>query len=130
MSNSQDVLAEIAAERSRQVEQEGWTPEHDDQHHAGELAAAAGCYALMAASGEAYGNTNVQMEHYRRSPAPREWPWHDVVDVSGGRGDCPVWGKAPAWWKPKNPRRDLIRAAALIVAEIERRDRAADRDAP
>lgn len=29
------------------------------------------------------------------------------------------------WWKPKERRRDLVRAAALIVAEIERLDRAA-----
>lgn len=27
-------------------------------------------------------------------------------------------------WQPKNPRRDLVRAAALIIAEIERIDRA------
>ena len=39
----------------------------------------------------------------------REWPW----DL--------------AWWKPKNPRCDLIRAAALIVAEIERLDRESHR---
>jgi hypothetical protein len=38
--------------------------------------------------------------------APVNWPWGDD------------------WWKPKNPRRDLVRAAALIVAEIERLDRA------
>lgn len=35
------------------------------------------------------------------------WPWDDK------------------WWKPKDHRRDLVRAAALIVAEIERLDRAA-----
>lgn len=39
----------------------------------------------------------------------------------------PMWPRA--WdlerWKPKDRRRDLIRAAALIVAEIERLDRAA-----
>lgn len=29
------------------------------------------------------------------------------------------------WWKPGAPRRMLIKAAALIVAEIERLDRAA-----
>jgi hypothetical protein len=29
------------------------------------------------------------------------------------------------WWKPTTPRRDLVKAAALIVAEIERLDRAA-----
>lgn len=26
----------IAAERKRQTEQEGWTPEHDEQHEFGE----------------------------------------------------------------------------------------------
>lgn len=38
---------------------------------------------------------------------PFDWPW----DAS--------------WWKPTNPRRDLVKAAALIIAEIERLDRAA-----
>lgn len=41
-----DGLAVIAAERKRQVEAEGWTPEHDDEHATGELANAAVCYAL------------------------------------------------------------------------------------
>lgn len=27
------------------------------------------------------------------------------------------------WWKPTNRRRDLVKAAALILAEIERLDR-------
>lgn len=30
-----------------------------------------------------------------------------------------------SWWKPTTPRRDLVKAAALILAEIERIDRAA-----
>jgi hypothetical protein len=30
------------------------------------------------------------------------------------------------WWKPKDRRRDLVRAAALIIAEIERLDRDAE----
>lgn len=34
------------------------------------------------------------------------------------------WPWDPSWWKPKNPRRDLVRAAALLIAEIERMDRA------
>lgn len=38
---------------------------------------------------------------------PMDWPW------------------APEWWKPTNPRRDLVKAGALILAEIERIDRAA-----
>ncbi|MCC5809908.1 MAG: hypothetical protein JJU06_05995 [Ectothiorhodospiraceae bacterium] len=33
------------------------------------------------------------------------------------------WPFRPSWWKPKDRRRDLIRAAALLMAEIERMDR-------
>ncbi len=40
------------------------------------------------------------------------WPW--------------VW----QWWKPKDRRRDLVRAAALIIAEIDRIDRAASAVTP
>jgi hypothetical protein len=29
-------------------------------------------------------------------------------------------------WKPKSPRSDMVKAAALIVAEIERLDRTGD----
>nr|EKX1041529.1 hypothetical protein [Escherichia coli] len=36
---------------------------------------------------------------------PFDWPW------------------TPEWWKPTNPRRDLVKAGALILAEIERIDR-------
>ena len=34
----------IAEERHRQIEKEGWTPEHDDQHNAGDLVHAAAAY--------------------------------------------------------------------------------------
>jgi hypothetical protein len=33
------------------------------------------------------------------------------------------WPMAPNWWKQKGYRRDLVRAAALVMAEIERLDR-------
>jgi hypothetical protein len=39
------------------------------------------------------------------------------------------WPFAADWWKPKDRRRNLVRAAALLVAEIERMDRAAERAA-
>lgn len=38
--------------------------------------------------------------------APAWWPWH------------------AAWWKPADPRRNLVKAGALILAELERLDRA------
>ncbi len=34
-----------------------------------------------------------------------------------------LWPWSPHWWKPKDQRSNLIRAAALIMAEIERMDR-------
>jgi hypothetical protein len=80
------------------------------------MARAGACYALHAAAPNA---------NYRLISPDKRWPWTETYDGSGGRGDCPVWCYRPAWWKPKDPRRDLIRAAALIVAEIERLDRAA-----
>lgn len=90
-----DVIAEIRSERDRQRSDEGWTPEHDDKHDKGEMALAAGCYALNGAP-----------ERFADGVVPIFWPW------------------AREWWKPKSRRRDLVRAAALIVAEIERIDRA------
>ncbi|MDD8319140.1 hypothetical protein LAW57_03570 [Escherichia coli] len=33
------------------------------------------------------------------------------------------WPWTPEWWKPTNPRRDMVKAGALILAEIERIDR-------
>lgn len=43
MSNALD---DIAAERRRQVTEEGWTKAHDDHHTDGSLARAASAYAL------------------------------------------------------------------------------------
>lgn len=90
----------IAAERQRQVDAEGWTPEHDDEHVAGELAIAASCYAAEAHYGRTHSHMNV---------APigaRGWPWD------------------PMWWKPTgDPVRDLVKAGALIAAEIDRLQR-------
>lgn len=90
---SQAVL-DVAAERRRQIEAKGWTPEHDDEHVAGELATAGASYALVAVG---YGLL-----------ALRTWPW-------------------PAGLKPTTPRRDLVKAGALILAEIERLDRMTER---
>jgi hypothetical protein len=86
------AIEAIAAERQRQIEAEGWTPEHDDEHDDGQLAKAASCYASP---------PDCTNRHF-------DWPW------------------AMEWWKPsEDRRRELIKAAALIVAEIERLDRVA-----
>lgn len=91
------ALEDIVAERRRQVEVEGWTAEHDDKHARGEMAIAAACYALE----------TVASDKVRESDTvPKIWPWD------------------AEWWKPTYRRRDLVKAGALIVAEIERMDRA------
>lgn len=93
------ILSEIATERGRQIGVEGWTPDHDDTHVHGDLPRAAACYAIAAAG---YPNDDRAIIRF--------WPWFDDFDTN---------------WKPKDPRRNLIRAAALLVAEIERLDRLA-----
>lgn len=89
------AILDVIAERQRQQSVEGWTPEHDDEHSDGEMALADSSYALYA----------------HRDPIapaiPFNWPWE------------------PEWFKQQGARRDLVKAGALILAEIERIDRAA-----
>lgn len=93
---------DVLAERLRQISAEGWTPKHDDEEHPfGQLALAAASYAVHA--GEGWGD---DLFTYANAPPPNFWPWG-------------------SWWKPRDQRRDLVRAGALILAEIERLDRAA-----
>ena len=40
-----------------------------------------------------------------------------------GFSDIVQWPWDAKWWKPKGPRRNLVKAGALILAEIERLDR-------
>lgn len=94
---------DVMVERQRQIEQEGWTPDHDDQHREGELALAASCYA--------------EASLFRRGPRT---PLSDL-HTSG------LWPWALESWKPTDARRDLVKAAALILAEIERLDRKGSR---
>ena len=102
---------DVLAERQRQVSVLGWTPAHDDQHDGGDLSAAAAAYALAAAD---------KMSPYSMGdggferPPPVMWP--------------ESWGALS--WNPAAPRRMLVKAGALILAEIERLDRAAPQEPP
>lgn len=101
---------DVVAERQRQIDAEGWTLDHDDQHGDRSLAVAAACYAMhYARRSWLVKDPDFGEERYQDEQYPDEWP--------------DSW--ATEHWKPKNPRRDLVRAAALLVAEIERIDRAA-----
>ncbi len=109
LTPTQLVLAEVEIERVRQMSAEGWTPEHDDDHEGGELADAAAYYAYHRAALDA-GNEDGTDDISRGDSLLRMlWPetWHHC------------WAKKSG--KPR--RRQLIVAAALIVAEIERLDR-------
>jgi len=87
----------IAAERERQLGPEGFTRDGDRQYRRGELAGAATAYAQVAAM-DLYCGTR---GYIAGLPPPSIWPW------------------APEWWKPVDTRRDLVRAGALIAAQID-----------
>jgi hypothetical protein len=92
------AATDVLAERGRQIAEEGWTADHDDEHSNGSIAVAAACYATAEHMREIYGS-DIDIHGW--------WPW------------------AAQWWKPSpaNPRRELVKAGALILAEIERLDR-------
>lgn len=92
----------IAAERKRQIRSEGWSAEHDDEHDDGALLAAADCY-LASVQGE-NSSPCFDVDDYIEA----HWPWD------------------AEWWKPSEiPIRNLVKAGALVAAEIDRRQRAA-----
>lgn len=115
MTDSSKALADIAAERRRQIDVEGWTADHDDEHDDGSLAFAAAAYAINAANPDAQIDLRVG-----RAGEFFNGGWMTLARL--------CWPKSwdhDRFWKPKTPRADLVRAAALIVAEIERLDRQA-----
>ena len=105
---------DVLAERRRQVEAEGWTPAHDDKHIGGQMAMAAACYAAHAAVDECIHCTS---EDTLPSLAVL------LARAQGFVAQC--WPWSHRWWKPSDRRRNLVKAGALILAEIERLDRAA-----
>lgn len=114
-SKTSVALCDVAAERRRQIESEGMTSAHDDAHASGEMAMAGACYAAHAVCRDTiergmWKTTMPQIESAQRL-VHNMWPWDRQ------------------WWKPKTHRRDLVRAAALIIAEIERLDRATQKRA-
>lgn len=109
-----DSIAEIAAERRRQVEYEGWKAEHDDKHVDGSIAQVAACYADPDPAMSTYQSQGYDGA-YRDFPIPARWPLQ-------------TW--SPVWWKPTDRIRDLVKAGALIAAEIDRLRRAGPASEP
>lgn len=100
-SSTMTAIELIAAERQRQITEEDWTPEHDrNENPNGELACAAACYAIPSHMREVF--------HFILA-----WPWRE----GGALKDIIYVGWKPS---PDDRKRELIKAAALIVAEIDR----------
>ncbi len=93
----------IGNERLRQMIEEGFDSGHDNQHHNGELLKAAISYGLAAIMQDRQSYPDSVRDTLNKT-AEQLWPW----DLS--------------WWKP-TPRdrvRQLVKAGALIAAEIDR----------
>lgn len=90
----------IAKERQRHIEGEYYTSEHDDQHYKGELAGAGAVYALNAAG--FLDASNIQAKRLDVTHSVNLWPF------------------GPSYYKPSNVVRNLVKAGALIAAEIDR----------
>ncbi len=101
------AVRDLLAERRRQVREEGHTLERDDQYTEGQLAQAASAYAFWADPRGARHDDHID---YLNSTPTGLWPW------------------AKEYWKPTSPRLMLIKAGALILAEIERLDRQTARE--
>lgn len=88
------AIEDVLSERKRQITEEKFTDEMDDLYTDGELPSAAICYASV---GLNQSNWNWIFRQY--------WPWDS------------------AWFKHVNCRRSIVKASALLIAEIERIDR-------
>ena len=88
----------ISMERTRQIEVEGFTSEHDAIYENGELVRAAACYATMPLNIYCYKVTDDAHSFVKLWPFPKEW-------------------RKPT---PYNRIKELSKAGALIAAEIDR----------
>ncbi len=85
---------------------EGWTPLHDSEHTHGQMAAAAIVYTDTALARITYGEP--AQESKIADVMMERWPWDEE------------------WFKPHaDPVRNLVKAGALIAAEIDRLQRLA-----
>lgn len=99
------ALIRALEERHRQVNEKGFDAANDDAYAPGVLAAAAESYARAACW--------AQIRADELPPAPLIWPWHDST------------------WKPSHdPKRNIEKSIALLMAEYERIVRAEEASKP
>jgi hypothetical protein len=99
----------IKEERKRQITERKYDDKHDDDHDHDELIQAAQCYLDHVSIKSHVMNLNDSYDEkiklYKDVKRPKNWP--------------PQFDKDS--WNPDSPIRDLVKAAALIAAEIDRR---------
>lgn len=107
----------ITAERQRQISKENWTAEHDDTHGGAEMALMAAHYTLLAAQEDCADQTMA---------GPEANDLTRLIDLAMPR-------LIPSGWRPSSKAKirnldgrigNLVRAGALIAAEIDRLQRA------
>lgn len=103
---SQNVIGDVIAERVRQMRVKGYTYEHDDEHMNREIARGAATHVLHYVHRAVFAAASLA-EYRMLAGAPKDCGWPDD------------WND----FEPSTPRADLVRAAAMIIAEIERLDR-------
>lgn len=97
----------IAKERERQQRGEGYDWRHDDNHDHGEIALAAAVYALPVE----YRKYEIWVSKLWRLLWPHGWPFKGAVDIQSTT-------------QPLDSRiRELVKAGALVAAEIDRLQR-------
>lgn len=101
----------IQVERARQLFVKNFTPEHDDQFTGGDLIEAACAYGVSAEASY-FSKNNVTFATITAGHPPTCWPW-----------------KKEAWKRSSTPIGDLVKAGALIAAEIDRLNRILKKEA-
>lgn len=112
MSDVKTGAEMIAAERARQIVDEGWSPEHDAHHTDDELAWAAACYAAPRTIYSALATPG----SYR---FVEPWPVEYTANLNRGEPGYRPWRRSEC-----DRITELVKAGALIAAEIDRLQRA------
>lgn len=115
--NNYPALSLIQQERQRQI-QKGFTPEHDDKHTDGELAEAASVYAGFATS-IIFPIDNIYTKDKEVSKSAAKVENTDAVILVPKIHRWPF-DKADFKPTPNDRIKELTKAGALIVAEIDR----------
>ncbi|TPW33221.1 hypothetical protein FJU08_01255 [Martelella alba] len=98
------AMLDVIRERFRQIGEEGFTPADDDKYEGPDLARAAACMLSFALRDHVGILLQSRLNYLIPVLWPASWDWQ--------------------WFKNSDYRRTLVKVCALLLAEIERVDRA------